>query len=235
MDNLFEIVLAALGWVSRKLGGRSRRAGRRSARSRTEKLTNDYFSTAFELVAQEIGVPAQFREGFCDALRSREDNPRAAAKIAEDWLSCFPFAWPEGERFLREYEGKKATAKQLAALVATYVTGKCRTLEQWERIARTEGTHPYLLLAPGPVRKPCPIHEGLYDLVLPVEHSFWIERPLRETVFCRCSVRQLSQHEMDRLRREGIQDPHGPPIRDTEGTLTGHRARRTIQIRETWP
>lgn len=65
-------------------------------------------------------------------------------------------------------------------------------------------------------------------MILPVDHEYWRQFPMREHPECKCRVRQVSKREYERLLREGIPDPDAPPVLDANGNRTGHIEPRTI-------
>ncbi|MEF1311414.1 regulator of ribonuclease activity A [Vibrio mytili] len=91
---------------------------------------------------------------------------------------------------------------------------------------------PYITIMLGPTKEPCPIHAKNKGLVLPVEHRYWTDFPMRETDECKCSIRQVSKHEYQKLKVAGILDQLAPPILDEDGNLTGHREKILIPIVE---
>jgi len=148
------------------------------------------FRKAFTLYADQIAMPDTIRKPFCAELKRWDHSPRDAAKVAEKYLSTFDFTWPDGLVFLREYQGRRGTFKQLAALFAGCVYSKHRFFDQFEMAKRTSRAFPNLILSRGPVMQSCPIHGDKEGIILPVYDNYWQEYPLRESVFCRCRVRQ---------------------------------------------
>lgn len=195
----------------------------------------DNFDQAFQEVAIEVNIPAEFRAPLCRAMKKHIDSPRDAAKVAEVWLSKFEFKWSDGETFLRDYENKKGTFKQLCALFARYVSGKHSLAEQWERTQESKKSTPYVMISWGTTIKPCPDHVGTKGLVLPVDHPYWNDRPLRQRVFCQCRIRGVTRFELEKLRAHGTQDPDAPHILSADGLPTGRQETRLIPIRETPP
>lgn len=63
---------------------------------------------------------------------------------------------------------------------------------------------PYLTIIIGPTKELCPVHAKNKGLVLPVEHSYWIDFPMQETAACRCSIRGVTKYEYQKLKIEGV-------------------------------
>lgn len=188
--------------------------------------SKDSFDEAFQEVAEELNIPAEYRTSLCRAIKEHIDSPRDAAKAAEVWLSKFNFQWPEGMASLQNCSGKKGTFKQLCELVAHYVISKYRVAEQWQRIEKTKGGLPYVLLTFGPVMCRCPIHGDDYGLLLPVDHAYWKKYPPCEHIDCHCRIRQVSHWEYERLLKNGIPAPASKETQELDpktGLPTGHR------------
>lgn len=106
-------------------------------------------------------------------------------------------------------------------------------MDQVERAQRNKNVLPYFILSRGPVAKPCPVHGKNEGLVLPVDHDYWVNFPMREHPECKCRVRIMSRHEYKKRKVEGIQDPDAPAILNEKGLYTGHREKRLVPIKET--
>jgi hypothetical protein len=97
MESLFEIVvwffigLAALGWISRKFGGRPRRTGRRSTRSRAER-------------SWEYNLSPQVRDWLGVARQAWNLKDWEGARLA--YQKC-------GYGNVRKVTGERAKAKEL--------------------------------------------------------------------------------------------------------------------------
>ncbi|MFV8387698.1 regulator of ribonuclease activity A [Vibrio parahaemolyticus] len=97
---------------------------------------------------------------------------------------------------------------------------------------KTKRALPYLTIMLGPTIEPCPVHTKNKGLVLPVDHPYWTDYPMRKTDECKCGLRQISKYEYAKLKVDGILDPLAPPILDEEGNLTGRRQKILIPIVE---
>lgn len=71
---------------------------------------------------------------------------------------------------------------------------------------KTKRVFPYLTIILGPMPEPCSMHGKNKGLVLPVDHPYWTEFPMRETDDCKCSIRQISKHEYAKLKAQGINE-----------------------------
>ncbi|ENM6410836.1 regulator of ribonuclease activity A [Vibrio parahaemolyticus] len=97
---------------------------------------------------------------------------------------------------------------------------------------KTKRALPYLTIMFGPTIDLCPVHAKNKGLVLPVDHPYWTDYPMRETDECKCSIRQISEYEYAKIKVNGILDPLAPPILDENGKRTGHRQKVLIPIAE---
>lgn len=102
---------------------------------------------------------------------------------------------------------------------------------QLAKAVSSKNVHPYLLLLRGPVPTPCPVHGKNENVVLPVDHPYWRDKPLRDHPDCKCWFLGVSRRRFERLKNEGVQDPDAPPILSNKGFLTGHREKRMIPIK----
>jgi hypothetical protein len=157
------------------------------------------FTAAFNQVANELRLPAKGRDALCAELWRTVDNPREGARAVERWLADKAFSWPDGERFLLEWQNRRPTFKALAALLAHYVVGKWNVMGEWERHSRARATHSFVKLSRGPLIKPCPLHADREGAVFSVDDPYLADTPLRATVFCRCHIRGVSREEAARL------------------------------------
>ncbi|HXG29321.1 MAG TPA: phage minor head protein [Nevskiales bacterium] len=106
-----------------------------------------------------------------------------------------------------------------------------RAAGQWDRIERTKKALPYLLYVASTAREPRVEHRQWYGLLLPVDDPFWKTHMPPNGWGCKCSVRQVSGPEAERLDKEGFQDPTAPPVRDDRtGLPTGRLQPRRIKV-----
>ncbi|MGE4296945.1 MAG: phage minor head protein [Desulfovibrionaceae bacterium] len=98
-----------------------------------------------------------------------------------------------------------------------------RAAGQWERIQRTQATHPYLLYELGPAEHHREEHVAWAGTLLPVDDSWWRTHYPPNGWGCKCRVRQVSRHEYERLGKQGGIKTAAPPSRDRawKNTRTG--------------
>lgn len=185
-------------------------------------VVQDNFQQAFDLFADQTDIPESIQVGLCGDMRRHINDPRKAAKAVEYWTSDEDWLWEEGLEFLRNCGNKKGTFKQQAALFNRCVSGKYYVLEQFKRAARAKTTPRYMLLSKGTVLCECPVHSGDEGKFFRADDIYWITHPLRESVFCHCHVRAISQREADRLVRRGPPLAKQQEINPETGLPTGH-------------
>ncbi|WNJ96547.1 phage minor head protein [Vibrio ruber] len=78
-----------------------------------------------------------------------------------------------------------------------------RAAGQWQRIERTQETHPYLIYELGPSREHRLEHKRWHNLMLPAGHEFWKTHFPPNGWGCKCRVRQVSEREARRLTAAG--------------------------------
>ncbi len=76
--------------------------------------------------------------------------------------------------------------------------------QKLKQALRQKSGMPYLTIILGPTKEQCPVHTKNKGLVLPVDDRYWTEFPMRETSACRCSIRQVSKYEYQKLKAEGV-------------------------------
>ncbi len=76
--------------------------------------------------------------------------------------------------------------------------------QKLKQALRQKSVMPYLTIILGPTKEQCPVHTKNKGLVLPVDDRYWTEFPMRETSACRCSIRQVSKYEYQKLKAEGV-------------------------------
>ena len=74
-----------------------------------------------------------------------------------------------------------------------------RAAGQWERAQRTKRALPYLLYVQSVSVEPRPAHLSWVGTILPVDDPFWSTHFPPNGWNCKCSVRQVSRRERDRL------------------------------------
>ena len=107
-----------------------------------------------------------------------------------------------------------------------------RAAGQWERIKRTQATHPYLLYQLGPSARHRPQHVAWSGTLLPIDDEFWAAAMPPNGYGCKCWVRQVSRGEYGRLRDDGYQDPLAPQeINEETGLPTGRRIQQLLPVK----
>ena len=81
---------------------------------------------------------------------------------------------------------------------------------QWERVQRTKATHPYIRYVTKGDERVRASHAAWNNLVLPVDHPFWLTHWPPNGWRCRCRVVAISQRDYDR----GL-SPTGEPLNKT--------------------
>lgn len=111
-----------------------------------------------------------------------------------------------------------------------------RQAGQWDRIKRTQVTHPYLLYQLGPSARHRPQHVAWSGLLLPVDDEFWQYAMPPNGWGCKCWVRQVNRMEYGRLRDKGYQDPLAPQeINPDTGLPTGRRVQQLLPVKVETP
>lgn len=111
-----------------------------------------------------------------------------------------------------------------------------RAAGQWERIQRTKAGLPYILYVRTTSAEPREEHLQWVGLILPVDHPFW------ETHFppngwgCKCSVRQITRREAEKLLQEPGYTGEAPDFgwTDFENRRTGEVVKVPIGIDPGW-
>ncbi len=166
------------------------------------------------------------------------------AAIAESWS---PERWKNTmrERLVKNGWGKPRLVKdptgKLPARTVDFTSSRrldtifwanmrsARAAGQWERMQRTKARLPYLLYVRTASGDPRPEHLSWVGTILPIDDPFWSTHFPPNGWGCKCSVRQISARERDRLlghrtdvRGSGPQDRretqgHDPLQRDAPG------------------
>ncbi|MEM1371743.1 MAG: phage minor head protein, partial [Pseudomonadota bacterium] len=74
----------------------------------------------------------------------------------------------------------------------------------WARFERQKVARPFLRYVAILDEATRQSHRRLHNIVLPVDHEFWIEFAPPNGWGCRCTLQNLSQRDVDRLRAEGV-------------------------------
>lgn len=92
---------------------------------------------------------------------------------------------------------------------------------RWEQVQRTKEIFPYLRYVSVMDGRERPEHRALHNLVLPVDHPFWLEHYPPNGWGCRCSVQQLTAADVERLGLKVSDSPPDIPRRTVRNTRTG--------------
>lgn len=103
-----------------------------------------------------------------------------------------------------------------------------RALGQWQRIERTKNALPFILYIRTSSAEPRTQHLLFEGIILPVDHPFWRTHFPPNGWGCKCSVRQLTRREAQRLGYN--QNESGPQI--VYKKFVDRRNGRTIDVPE---
>ncbi len=103
----------------------------------------------------------------------------------------------------------------------------------WQRIERNKETHPYLVYELGAANEHRQEHMAWHGLVLSVDDKFWDTHYPLNGWGCKCRVRQISQHNFDKLKTSGITTR--TPELDTQGRPTGRFKQKSQAIQTQSP
>lgn len=101
-----------------------------------------------------------------------------------------------------------------------------RAAGQWERAQNTKKFLPYLLYVRTTSVEPRPEHLAFAGTFLPVDHPFWDTHFPPNGWLCKCTVRQITGREADRLRSSAAYSDKPPET----GPARPHVNRRTGQV-----
>lgn len=111
-----------------------------------------------------------------------------------------------------------------------------RAAGQWERIQRTKEGLPYLLYVRTTSLEPRIEHLGWVGLILPIDHEFWATHFPPNGWNCKCSVRQITARERDKLLALPGYTDQAPEIgfTDFENRRTGEMIKVPVGIDPGW-
>lgn len=104
-------------------------------------------------------------------------------------------------------------------------------MERLEGYLRVKNRFPYLILKSGPTELDCPLHANDFNLVLPVEHLYWLQFALSENSGCRCSINAVTKRQYQTMQQNGVIDHRAPAILDEHGHPTGRKEKRMVPIK----
>lgn len=177
-------------------------------------------------------VDAELLATFKESLQRALDNGQSF----ETWRDGL---WPElerlgwwGKRMVADPTGKApdkavdfSSPRRLQTIFWSNVRS-ARAAGQWERAQRSKRALPYFLYVQTTSKEPRQEHLAWVGIILPVDHPFWDTHFPPNGWGCKCSVRQITQREADKLLQEpGYTDDPG----DFERTTT-YINKRTGQV-----
>jgi hypothetical protein len=111
-----------------------------------------------------------------------------------------------------------------------------RAAGQWERIQRTKAGLPYLLYVRTASAEPRQEHLAWVGIILPVDDPFWSTHFPPNGWHCKCSVRQITRFEYDKLKdKDGYStDPPAIEQRIFTNDRTGEITRIPVGVDPGW-
>ncbi len=185
-------------------------------------LETDLLMETKQLLVQSLA------EGKTFADFKRELRPQL---IERGW-------WGQKEHRSLNDKGGENTVVQLGSnqrLKTIYQTNMrtAHAAGNWQRIERNKETHPYLVYELGAANEHRQEHVAWHGLVLPVDDKFWDTHYPLNGWGCKCRVRQISQHNFDKLKTSGITTR--TPELDTQGRPTGRFKQKSQAIQTQSP
>ncbi len=98
---------------------------------------------------------------------------------------------------------------------------------RWQRIQAVKARRPWLRYVAVRDARTRPEHLAWHGTVLPVDHAFWHTHYPPNGWYCRCSVQQLSDRDLERM---GLTPSETPPIGLEPWTITTPDGDRVIQV-----
>lgn len=111
-----------------------------------------------------------------------------------------------------------------------------RAAGQWERIQRSKKALPYILYVHTTAERPRKEHLAWAGTILPADDSFWSTHFPPNGWGCKCSVRQISRWEYDKLSKSGQYRLEAPTIEERPflNKRTGEITRVPVGIDPGW-
>lgn len=162
--------------------------------------------------AVETELLTSFRETILKSLQAGEGFESWKARILPElmrlgWFGPRTVSDPTGQ-----WKDRKVNFAAPYRLQTTFWANvrTARAAGQWDRIQRTKEGLPFLLYVRTTSAEPREEHLGWVGIILPVDHPFWQTHFPPNGWNCKCSVRQLTRREAERLLREpGYTDDPG--------------------------
>lgn len=111
-----------------------------------------------------------------------------------------------------------------------------RAAGQWQRIQRTKAGLPYLLYVRTTSAEPRQEHLAWVGIILPVDDPFWSTHFPPNGWHCKCSVRQITRFEYDKLKDKDGYSTDAPAIEERVFTndRTGEITRVPVGVDPGW-
>lgn len=161
-------------------------------------VSEPLFNAAFEKVCNEFAIPITLHKKIHKVILKNLNDSRTASKMVADIL---PFNWKhELISPCLLGENKQDYSKEHISFLVSRIVKLNRIYEQWERIKKTKKTLPNLLLSRGTTLQDCPVHKDDYDKIFAVDDEYWITHPIAEHLICRCTIRVMTDFELNNPR-----------------------------------
>lgn len=108
-----------------------------------------------------------------------------------------------------------------------------RAYGQYQRSLKVSATLPYFIYELGPSREHREEHVKWAGLMLPIDDPFWETHYPPNGWGCKCRLRQVSQYEYDKLKRDGLSARKQEL--NADGLPTGRFTSETIPVQTTAP
>lgn len=155
-----------------------------------------------------------FRATLDEAIANGETFENWKAKIAErlkaqGWWGPRAVADPTGQDPDRQVDFSRS--RRLKTIFWSNMRA-ARAAGQWDRIQRTKLALPYLLYVRTSAADPRQEHLAWAGIVLPVDDPFWSTHFPPNGWGCKCSVRQITRREAERLINAGEMSIDGETV-----------------------
>ena len=166
--------------------------------------------------ATELELLTAFRTSISDALKNGQGFETWRAGLMPTlarlgWDKPRTVVDPTGERAPADVNF--ASPRRLRTIFWSNANA-ARSAGQWERAQRTKAGLPYILYVRTRASDPRKEHLGWVGIILPVDDAFWSTHWPPNGWGCKCSIRQVTGRERDRLLGQEPSDG-GISYRDT--------------------
>lgn len=160
--------------------------------------TNPFFDAAFNKVCSEFSVPGELQKRLHQVILNNRNNSKAASKLVVEIL---PHNWKHGSITpVLLGEKKPDFSEEHIFFLVSRVLSLTSISETWERIQKAKKLLPNLLLISGSRIQECPVHKNDIGKIIAIDDEYWKIYPLREHLSCSCSVRTVSDFELNNPR-----------------------------------